>query len=421
MLRAFRSRNYRLFFTGQGISLVGTWLTQVAMSWLVYRLTHSAWVLGTVVFVSRLPTFLLAPVAGVLADRADRRRILLWTQTLAMSESLGLAWLALSGRIAVWHIFALGIAQGLIDGFDIPTRQAFVVEIVDRRENLANAIALNSFLFNAARFLGPCLAGVLIATVGEGLCFLIDGISYLAAIGSLAAMRIPSRARLVDRPSWLVELQAGWRYAWSIAPIASLLGLVAWMSLTGMSYAVLMPVFAKEVFHGNPQTYGFLMAASGLGAVGGAGYLASRRSVLGLGRLIAAAAGLAGVSLVVFAGSRTLWWSGALLVSSGFWFMVHAAATNTVLQTIVEDDKRGRVMSLFVMAFMGTMPLGSLLAGHLAEIMGAPQTVCLAGLLCLLGAVLFARALPALRETDVMRSLSLPHLTTSRLRSRVTR
>ncbi|MBI3326815.1 MAG: MFS transporter, partial [Nitrospinae bacterium] len=303
------------------------------------------------------------------------------------------------GRIAVWHIFALSVAQGLIDGFDIPTRQAFVLEIVERKESLANAIALNSFVFNAARLLGPCIAGVLIATVGEGLCFLFDGISYLAAIGSLAAMRIPWPARAIARPSWLVELQAGLRYAWSCSPIAALLSLVAWMSLTGMSYAVLMPVFAKDVFHGDPQTYGFLMAASGLGALGGAGYLAVRRSILGLDRLIAASAGLAGISLIVFAGSRTLWWSGALLASAGFWFMVHAAATNTVLQTIVDDDKRGRVMSLFVMAFMGTMPLGSLLAGHMAEVMGAPRTVFLVGILCLVGASLFARALPALRET----------------------
>jgi len=398
-LRAFRSRNYRLFFAGQGISLVGTWLTQVAGSWLVYRLTHSAWILGTIVFVSRLPTFLLAPVAGVVADRVDRRRILLWTQTLAMIETLIVAWLALSGLIAVWHIIVLSVLQGLVDGFDIPTRQAFVVEIVGGKEHLANAIALNSFMFNAARFVGPCLAGVLIATVGEGLCFLFDGISYLAAIGSLAAMGLPSRARAGGRASLLVELQAGLQYAWSFGPIAALLGLVAWMSLTGMSYAVLMPVFAKDVFHGTPQTYGVLMAASGLGALGGAAYLAFRHSIVGFGRLIAVSAALAGVSLIVFAGSRTLWWSGVLLVSAGFWFMVHAAATNTILQTIVDDDKRGRVMSLFVMAFMGTMPLGSLLAGHLAEIMGAPHTVLLAGVLCLVGAALFARALPALRES----------------------
>ena len=396
-LRAFRSRNYRLFFAGQGISLVGTWLTQVAMSWLVYRLTHAPATLGLVVFLGRLPTFLLAPLAGVVADHADRRRILLWTQALAMVESLLLAWLALSGRIAVWHIMALSVCQGLVDGFDIPTRQAFVIEIVDSKDTLANAIALNSFMFNAARFLGPCLAGVLIAAVGEGGCFLLDGISYLAVLASLAALRMGPRSPRASRPRLLAQLAQGVAYAWRNRPIAWLLALLAWMSLTGMSYAVLMPVVAKEVLHGNPQTYGLLMAASGLGALGGAGFLAMRHSGEGFGRLIAMAAALSGASLLLMAGSRSLWWSSALLASAGFWFMVHAAATNTVLQTLVEDDKRGSVMSLFVTAFMGAMPVGSLLAGHLAEAIGAPATIAAAGACCLLGGVVMARSMPRLQ------------------------
>ena len=398
LFRALSYRNYRLFFFGQSISLVGTWMQQVAMSWLVYRLTGSALLLGTVGFTSQIPTFLVAPFAGVLADRSNRRLLLLATQGLAMAQAFLLAYFVLSGSIRVWHIIALSLLLGLVNGFDIPVRQSFVIEMVEGKQGLANAIALNSSMVNAARLVGPAIAGMLISLLGEGSCFLLNGLSYLAVLVSLLAMRVAPRPQRRARSSMLYELREGVKYAVDSVPIRVILLLMALMSLMGMPYAVLMPVFAKEVLHGGPHTYGFLVAASGVGALIGTVYLASRRSIIGLGRLIAISCALFGAGIAAFALSGVLWISLFFLLLSGFGAMVQVAASNTILQTIVDDDKRGRVMSFFTMSFMGMTPFGSLFAGAVAGKIGAPITVQIGGLACLVGALLFASWLPSFRE-----------------------
>ena len=399
MVRALRHRNYRLFFAGQTVSLIGTWMTRIATSWLVYRLTRSALLLGLVGFAGQIPSFLLAPLAGVLVDRWNRHRLLIVTQVLAMVQSAALAALALTGVINIWHVLLLSLFQGGINAFDMPARQAFVVEMVDKREDLANAIALNSSMVNAARLLGPSIGGVLIAAVGEGWCFALDAASYLAVIASLLLMQVAPRPRPAARGvRMLAELRAGWAYVAGSPAIRSMLLLLALVSLVGMPYTVLMPVMASTVLHGGPNTLGFLMAASGVGALGGAVFLANRRTVLGLGRVIPTMAGLFGAGLIGFSLSRSLWLSLLLLVVTGLGFMVQMAASNTLLQTLVEDDKRGRVMSFYTMAFMGTTPFGSLLAGSLAHRIGAPYTLLLGGLGCVAAALWFARLLPRLRE-----------------------
>ena len=398
LFRALSYRNYRLFFFGQGVSLVGTWMQQVAMSWLVYRLTGSALLLGTVGFTSQIPTFLVAPFAGVLADRWNRRRLLLATQSLAMVQAFLLSYFVLTGTIQVWQIIALSLLLGVVNGFDIPVRQSFVIDMVEEKDALANAIALNSSMVNAARLVGPSIAGLLIGMVGEGVCFLVNGASYLAVLLSLAAMRVKPRPTTAKRGSVLQELRDGVRYAAGFVPIRAILLLLSLMSLTGMPYAVLLPVFARDVLHGGPHTFGFLMAASGVGAFCATLYLASRRSVLGLGRIIAVSCALFGAGVAAFALSRQLWVSLVFLAIAGFGAMMQVAASNTILQTIVDDDKRGRVMSLFTMAFMGMTPFGSLFAGALATRLGAPLTVQVGGVACLFGALLFASWLPSLRE-----------------------
>jgi MFS family permease len=399
MLRALGHRNYQLFFGGQSISLVGTWMTRIATSWLVYRLTGSALLLGIVGFAGQIPSFLLAPFAGVLVDRWDRHRLLVWTQVLALVQSLALAVLALTRVINIRHVIWLSVFQGLINAFDMPARQAFLVEMIEKREDLPNAIALNSSMVNAARLLGPSLGGVIIAAVGEGWCFMIDAVSYGAVIASLLAMNVKPRiVKRVSEANMLQQLREGWRYASRFAPIRKVLLLLALVSLVGMPYTVLMPVFANEILHGGPNTLGLLMAASGVGALGGAVFLAARRSVLGLGKYIPLMAGLFGAGLIGFSFSRAVWVSLLLMVLTGLGFMVQMAASNTVLQTIVEEDKRGRVMSFYTMAFMGTAPFGSLLAGSVAERIGAPHTLLIGGLGCILGACWFALSLPALRR-----------------------
>ncbi len=398
LLRALRSRNYRLFFAGQSISLVGTWMQQVAMSWLVYRLTGSPFLLGVVGFTSQVPSFLLAPVAGVLADRWNRRRLLICTQTLSMLQAAALAFFVLSESVQVWQIVFLSLFLGIVNAFDIPTRQSFVVEIVESREDLGNAIALNSSMVNGARLIGPSIAGLLVAAAGEGVCFILNGISYLAVIAALAAMRIEQRPTKPEHRHLLHELREGVSYALGFGPIRSILLLVALVSLMGMPYTVLVPIFARDTLHGGAHTYGFLMAAAGAGALASTVYLASRRTILGLGRLIPLAAALFGLGLAAFAFSNVLLLSLLCLVCGGFGAMALVASSNTILQTIVEDDKRGRVMSLFVMAFIGMAPFGSLFAGALANTIGARDTLVIGGITCMAGAALFARQLPALRE-----------------------
>jgi MFS family permease len=397
-LRALSSRNYRLFFAGQSVSLIGTWMTRIATSWLVYRLTRSPFLLGFTSFAGSIPLFLLAPIAGVWIDRWDRHRTLIVTQVVSMIQSFLLAALALTGTITIWQIVALMLLQGVVNALDMPARQAFLVEMVDRREDLPNAIALNSSMVNAARLLGPSIAGLIIAAVGEGYCFLIDGISYLAVIASLAAMTVTKRPRQAGKRSALAEMHEGWQYVSQSLPIRSILLLLALVSLLGMPYTVLMPVFAARVLHGGPHTLGYLMAAIGVGALAGALLLAARRTVLGLGRVIPLSAAIFGGALIGFGFSHLVWLSLVLLLIAGFGMMRQMAGSNTLLQTIVEDQKRGRVMSFYAMAFAGMSPFGSLLAGVLAQKFGAPVTVIASGILCVIGAGLFARQLPRLRE-----------------------
>jgi MFS family permease len=397
-VRALRHRNFRLFFTGQGISLIGTWMQRVALGWLVYQLTHSAFLLGIVAFSGQIPNLILAPFAGVVADRWNRHSQLLWTQSLAMLQAFALAFLVATGLIRIWHIIALSVLLGAINAFDTPIRQAFLVDMVEGREDLGNAIALNSSMVNGARLLGPSAAGLLIGAVGEGACFLMNGISYLAVIGSLLLMRLRQEPEKPHKARVWHQLGEGIRYASKSGPIRAILMMLALVSFMGMPYSALMPIFAKDILHGGAQALGFLMGAAGVGALVGAAYLASRRTVLGLGRMIPLAALVFGAGLIGFSFSRVFAVSMALMLLTGFGQMVQLAASNTLLQTIVDDDKRGRVMSLYAMSFMGMMPLGNLIAGAVAGRIGAPWTVRLGGVVCIAGAAVFAGRLPALRR-----------------------
>ena len=398
LLRALRHRNYRLYFFGQAVSLIGLWMTRVATGWLVYRLTGSAWMLGVVGFAQHIPTFLLSPLAGTLVDRWDRRRVLVATQGVQMILALTLAAVTLSGIVTVGQVMALVILQGFTRAFDIPARQALVVEMVEDRNDLGNAIALNSSIFNGGRLVGPAVGGALIAWLGEGACFLIDGISYIAVIASLLAMRLAARpARGKPRPV-LHEMGEGFVAALGFTPIRTLLLILGIIAFMGVPHMTLMPIFADEVLGGGAGTLGWLMGASGGGALIGALYLAGRSTIRGLGiRITLAAAGF-GLGLVGFAASRVFGLSLVLLAVSGACMMVVTAGANTVVQTLVEDDKRSRVMAVFVMTFMGGAPLGSLAAGRLAEWIGAPATVALGGGACLLGAAWFAVRLPEVRR-----------------------
>ncbi len=395
--RALRHKNYRLFFIGQSISLIGSWITRVATSWLVYRLEGSVLQLGLVGFAGQIPTFLIAPLAGVWVDRWNRHRVLVVTQILAMIQSALLAVLAFSGHVTIGRLIALAVFQGVINAFDLTARQAFVVEMVDKREDLPNAIALNSTMFNAARLIGPSIAGILIAAFGEAWCFAIDAVTYLAVIGTLLAMRLGQRAPHREHAGVFTELRAGVLYAAKFAPIRAILLLVAVASFLGMPYTVLMPVIVKTTLHGDAHTYGFLLAAAGLGALIGALRLASRKSVLGLGRVIVFSAGMFGLALVGFALSHTIWLSMVLLVVAGMSMITQLAASNTILQTIVDEDKRGRVMSLYTTAVFGAMPFGSMLAGVLADRIGTEKTILCGGIGCVVGALLFGRQLPEMR------------------------
>lgn len=397
LLRALRHRNYRLFFTGQSISLIGTWMTNLAATWLLWRLTHSAEMLGLLGFSAQVPTFVLASIAGVWVDRLNRHRLLVITQTLAMIQAFTMAALALSETIQVWEIFALQLALGVVNAFDMPTRQSLLVDLLEDRGDLSNAVALNSSMVNAARLIGPSIAGVLIAAVGEGWCFFADGVSYIAVITSLLLMRVAARPRPAQRKRVLHDLRDGFHYVYHFLPIRFILLLLALVGVAGMPYRVLMPVIAGRMLQGGAHTLGFLMAAMGAGALMGALYLASRRSVLGLGRLIPYAAGTFGLSLAGVGLSRSLPLSLGLMMIMGVGFMIHLAASNTLIQTLVREEMRGRVMSLYLMAFMGMATFGSLLSGAVAGLIGTPFTLVGGGLLCLAGAVVFGLKLPSLR------------------------
>jgi MFS family permease len=396
--RSFNYRNFRLFFYGQSISLIGTWIQRITTPWLVYHMTNSAFLLGLVGFAGQIPTFLIAPFAGVLTDRWNRYHILIMTQIAAMVQALILAFLYLNGTIQVWQIVVLSVFLGIVNAFDVPARQSFVVEMVDKKEDLGNAIALNSSMVNGARLIGPSIAGMLIAFTGEGVCFLLNGLSYLFVIASLLFMKITPRDINKQNKKVLKEMKEGFIYTFGFAPIKYIILLLALVSLVGMPYSVLMPVFAKEVLHGGSHTFGFLMGASGLGALLGALYLASRKNVLGLDKLIPLAAGTFGFGLIAFSLSRYFLLSLGLMVFIGLGMMLQMASSNTILQTVVDDDKRGRVMSFYTMAFMGTAPFGSFLAGILATSLGAPNTLLVGGATCIVGAVIFTRQLPRLKE-----------------------
>ncbi len=397
--RALRHRNFRLFFGGQSISLIGTWMTRIATWWLVYRLTHSALLLGTVSFAGQIPTFLLAPFAGVWVDRLDRRKVLVWTQALSMVQSLLLAVLTFTGLIGLGSILALSVMQGLINAFDMPGRQAFMVQMVEDRADLSNAIAINSSMVNMARLVGPSLAGMVIAASSEAWCFLIDGVSYLAVIASLLAMRIAVAAPRRKATSTVHELREGWSYVAGFMPIRTILLLFALVSLLGMPFVVLMPVFAGKVLHGGPHTLGFLMGAMGVGALVSALSLAARKSVRGLIRMIPLSAAVFGAGLIGFGLSRNFYLSMLGVLIAGMGMMQGMAASNTIIQTLVSEDKRGRVMSYYTMAFVGMAPFGSLLAGSMADAIGAPLTVILNGGVVILGAAWFLTQFPALRRT----------------------
>jgi MFS family permease len=396
-LRALRSRNFRLFVAGQLVSLIGTWMQMVAQAWLIYRLTGSAVLLGVAGFASQIPVFLLAPLGGVIADRLDRRRVLIVSQAVMMVLALALAALTLSGVIEVWQIFTLAALLGVANAFDIPARQAFVVQMVGR-EHLPNAIALNSSMVNGARLVGPAVAGAVVAVVGEGWCFLINGLSYVGVIAALAVMHIsPVHGHARATISAWASVVEGFAFAWQARPVRALLLLLGLVSLMGMPYSVLMPIFADRVLGGGPYAYGLLMAAAGLGALAGSGVLTLRRDLHGLGRWIAAAASGFGLSLILFSLSRSLWLSAALLVPAGFCMMLEMAASNTLVQAMVPDRLRGRVMAVYSMMFMGMAPLGALMAGSLAAPLGAPATVALGGAACIAGGLVFRAHLPALR------------------------
>ncbi len=395
--RALRHRNFQLFFGGQSISLIGTWMTRIATAWLVYRLTGSALLLGTVSFAGQIPTFLIAPFAGVWVDRLNRRHVLVWTQTFSMLQSLTLAALTLSGHITIALIMILSITQGLINGFDMPGRQSFMVQMVEDRRDLGNAIAINSSMVNIARLIGPSLAGMLIAVSSEGWCFLIDGISYLAVIASLLAMRLPPHVPRRHGNSLATELHEGWSYVTGFVPVRTILLLFAVVSLMGMPFVVLMPIFAARVLHGGPHTLGFLMGAMGVGALASALSLAARKSVRGLIRIIPIAAAVFGLGLIGFGFSRFFWLSMVMVLVAGMGMMQGMAASNTIIQTLVSEDKRGRVMSFYTMAFMGMSPFGSLLAGAMANAFGAPPAVIASGIAIMLGAAWFFTRLPAIR------------------------
>src|SRR6185503_1934483 len=398
LTRALQHRNFRLFFGGQSVSLVGTWITRVATSWLVYRLTGSELLLGIAGFAGQIPTLIITPFAGVLVDRHDRRRILLVTQAGSLVQSAVLAVLTFTNVITVKQIIWLQVLQGVINSFDTPARQAFVSEMVEDRRDLPNAIALNSSMVNGTRIIGPSIGGLLIAGFGEAWCFAIDAISYVAVIGSIVAMRVPPRARQEAAEMHLLdELHHGWKYVLHSVPIRSALLLVAIVCTAGTPYTVLMPAIAQEVLHGGPNTVGLLMTATVVGALAGALYLAQRESVLVLGRIIMWASVVFGIALVVFSQLTSLWLSFVVLAIGGCGFMIPLAATNTVLQTIVEERLRGRVMSFYTMAFFGTVPIGSLIGGVMADRYGAPNTVLASGIACLVGSAWFAYKLPAIR------------------------
>jgi MFS family permease len=394
-MRALRHRNFQLFFSGQLISLIGTWMQSIAQSWLVYRLTGSALLLGSVGFASQIPVFLFAPLGGIAADRFNRRHVVIATQVGSMLLAFVLAGLTLFHKVQVWHVFVLASLLGVVNAFDIPGRQSFLVDMVGK-EDLMNAIALNSSMFNGARVIGPAIAGILVAKIGEGWCFFANAVSYIAVIIGLLLMRVqrPVRALMASPFEHMME---GFRFVNQTAPIRALLLLLGVVSLVGMPYVVLMPIFADQVLHGGARGLGILMGATGVGALLGALTLAFREGVKGLGRWVAWCCGGFGASLIVFTISRSFWVSVILLLPVGYFMMLQMSASNTLIQVMVPDALRGRVMAVYSMMFMGMAPIGALLGGALAERLGAPVTVAIGGAASVAGACWFGLQLPKIR------------------------
>ena len=395
-LRALRHRNFQLFFSGQLISLIGTWMQSLAQSWLVYRLTGSSLLLGSVGFASQFPVFLVAPLGGILADRHDRRRVVVGTQTASMILALVLSLLTLSGKVQVWHIFVLAALLGVVNAFDIPGRQAFLVDMVGK-EDLMNAIALNSSMFNGARIVGPAIAGILVARIGEGWCFFANGVSYIAVIVGLLMMRLPLPSYRAAEASPWAHMVEGFRFVRHTAPIRTILLLLGLVSLVAMPYTVLMPIFADKILHGGARGLGILMGATGVGALLGALTLASRSGVHGLGRWVAFSCGGFGISLILFALSRNFWLSAGLLLPVGFCMMLQMSSSNTLIQAMVPDHLRGRVMAVYSMMFMGMAPFGAFLGGAIADRLGAPIAVSMGAVAAVAGAALFGMRLPKIR------------------------
>ncbi len=397
MVRAFRHRNFRLYFGGQSVSLIGTWVQQIALGWTIYELTHSSLLLGIVSFAGQLPLFVVTPFAGVLVDRWNRHKTLITTQTLSMLQALALALVVATHMLAVWNLIALNVFAGIVLAIDLTARQAFIVDMVGSGRDLPNAVALNAFVINGGRMLGPAIAGLLLTIVTPAVCFFLNAISYIPVIAALLAMRVKKSARVTAQSRALDDLIEGVRYSWGFAPIRAVLLLVALVSLLGMPYAVLMPIFAAEILHGGAHTLGLLMTAPGIGALGGTIYLASRKTILGAGIRIAAGAMIFGAGLIALGVVHSLL---PVLIALGFvglGMIVQLATSNTALQTIVDDDKRGRVMSLYTMAVMGMAPFGSILGGAVAHHIGVNMTFLLGGIVCVAGALLFATKIPVLR------------------------
>ncbi|HWC97796.1 MAG TPA: MFS transporter [Candidatus Sulfopaludibacter sp.] len=395
-LRALQYRNFQLFFSGQLISLVGTWMQNVAQSWLVYRMTGSSVLLGAIGFASQIPSFLFSPVAGIVADRYSRHRVVIATQTASMLLAFVLAADVLWGATKIWHIFVLAALLGVVNAFDIPARQSFMVEMVGRSD-LMNAIALNSSMFNASRVVGPAIAGILVASIGEGWCFFANAVSYIAVLVGLFMMKLPPHTRETPQGSPVAHIVEGFRFVLHNTPVHALLALLGVVSLTGMPYSVLMPIFADRILHGGARALGTLMGATGIGALAGALIMASRQHLKGLGTWVAVSAVAFGAALIAFAFSHFYWLSVVLLVPVGFAMMIEMGSSNTLIQSMVPDRLRGRVMSVYSMMFMGMAPIGSLLAGTAADRLGAPWTVAAGGIICMAAAGVFAIFLPRIR------------------------
>lgn len=396
MFRALSNRNYQYFFAGQLISLIGTWMQTIAEAWLVYKLTNSTVLLGLISFSGQIPVFFLAPIGGAIADRYDRRKVLICTQSAAMILTGTFAVLVLTGTMQSSFLFILAVALGLVNSFDIPTRQSFIVDLV-KREDLTNAIALNSSMFNGARIVGPAIGGLLVASVGAGWCFALNAISYIGVIGGLLLIKVQKKEQVPQAGSAVDKIVEGFSFVAKTSPIRSLLLLLGTVSLMGTPYSVLMPIFSDQILHGGAKGLGMLMGAAGIGALAGALTMAARKGLKGIGRWIAFATAGFGTSIILFSFSQSFWLSAALLVPAGFAMMIQMSSSNTLIQSMVPDNLRGRVMAVYSMMFMGMAPLGSVLAGTLATHIGAPYTVAIGGTVCIGGAIIFALNLPAFR------------------------